>query len=60
MIFEQWLAKCRSPIGTTLRMEAGTVDKMIKGAGEHIYRAKFDRGMTPQQCVDDELIYWNA
>lgn len=57
--FETWLSECRQIIRQTLGFSGVLVDSMIAGAGLQIYRAKFDRGMTPQQCIDDETRYWN-
>ena len=59
MGFEEWLAECCLIISATLQMDSATVIKMIDGSGEAVYRAKFGRRLSPQQCVDDELIYWN-
>lgn len=59
MLFERWLAECRAIICRTLSYSDDKATLMIEGAGLSIYRAKFDRGLTPQQCVDDELIYFS-
>lgn len=59
MPFETWLAACQTILMTTLNVTETFAAATIQGAGISIYKAKFDRGLTPQQCVDDELIYWN-
>jgi hypothetical protein len=60
MVFEEWLAECRSLIAAIFGLDDATVTKLIIGDGEGGYRATFDRGMTPRQCVDSEMIYWDA
>lgn len=57
--FEPWLDECRKLLSQTLRFDHEKAREMVEGAGLQIYRAKFDRGLTPQQCVDDELSTWN-
>jgi hypothetical protein len=58
-MFEAWLYECLSILSATLDFTEANAAAMIQGAGISIYLAKFNRGMTPQQCVDDELICWN-
>lgn len=59
MSFEAWLADCQMIFVTTLNFTETIAAAMIHGAGISVYKAKFGRGMSPQQCVDSELIYWN-
>lgn len=59
MLFEAWLTDCQSILINTLSFTEAAAAAMIQGAGVSIYRAKFDSGLTPQQCVDDELSVWN-
>lgn len=59
MQFEAWLAECRDVIIKVLGFDARLAGQMIEGADVSIYRAKFDRGLTPQQCIDDEVAAWN-
>ena len=59
MTFEQWLADCLVLISSKLGFDSATALRMVNGAGLSIYRDKFERGLTPQQCVDDELRGWN-
>jgi hypothetical protein len=59
MSFESWLSECQIILVTALNFTEAAAAAMIHGAGISIYRAKFDRGLTPRQCVDDELSVWN-
>jgi len=59
MEFEQWMQECSAIIQTVLSFDKETALQMILGAGMVQYRKKFDQGLTPQQCIDDETIYWN-
>jgi hypothetical protein len=58
-MFEAWLSECRSILSATLHLTETKAAAMIQGAGIAVYLAKFQRGFTPQQCVDDELVCWN-
>lgn len=60
MQFEPWLEECKSIIRQRLNYSDELAQKMIDGAGIAVYRAKFDRGLTPQQCIDDETNYWDS
>lgn len=57
--FEPWLDECRALISQKLGFDSETARNMVEGAGLKIYREKFERGLTPEQCVDDELSTWN-
>jgi len=59
MEFESWLTECQLIISKKLNFDEDDAARMIDGAGISIYLAKFERGLTPQQCVEDELIAWN-
>ena len=59
MDFETWLQECRSILIRTLQCSEEFAQKIIEGSGIDIYRHQFNRKLTPQQCVDKELIYWN-
>jgi hypothetical protein len=53
------LSECKSIIVSTLNCSDEFAGAMIRGAGVLVYPRKFDRGLSPQQCIDDEMVYWN-
>ena len=59
MDFETWLQECRFILIRTLQCSDEFAHKIIEGSGIDIYRHQFNRKLTAQQCIDEELIYWN-
>jgi len=59
MPFEEWISACEVAISKALGFDKAMARRMIDGVGIDIFRDKFDRGMTPEQCIDDELMLWN-
>jgi hypothetical protein len=57
--FGAWLDECRQIIAAALRCDTAKANAMVLGAGIAIYRKKFDRGLTPQECVNDEFSVFN-
>lgn len=54
-----WLSKCRFILMQTLNLDETKATQVMAGVGRSVYCRKFSEGATPQQCIDDELIYWN-
>jgi hypothetical protein len=57
MSFEGWLAECHGIVAKKLGSDE-TAEKMILPATS-VYRAKFDRGLTPLEAVEDEFMSWH-
>lgn len=57
--FGPWLDQCRELIAQWLRCDETHASAVMLGAGLGVYRAKFERGLTPRECVDDELSVFN-
>jgi hypothetical protein len=57
--FDKWLGTCRTILIDRLHCSPEFADLVISGAGIGIYRRQFERGLSPEQCIDLELCYWN-
>jgi hypothetical protein len=57
--FDHWLGTCRRILMDQLSCSPEFADLVIMGAGITIYRNQFERGLSPEQCIELELCYWN-